>query len=58
MELSDSDVKTVLDAAPDAMVIMDGAGSIVFVNAQTETLFGYDRHELMGRPIEDLLPER
>ncbi|MEV0487897.1 PAS domain S-box protein [Streptomyces sp. NPDC050508] len=47
-----------LEAAPDAMVIVDGSGTIRLVNAQTETLFGYQRAELLGRPVEMLIPGR
>ncbi|HVJ44632.1 MAG TPA: PAS domain S-box protein [Dongiaceae bacterium] len=48
----------VVEAAPNAMVIIDRAGRIVLVNAQTERLFGYTRVELLGKSIEALVPER
>jgi PAS domain S-box-containing protein len=47
-----------LEAAPDAMVIVDHDGRIRLVNAQTEAMFGYRRQELAGRDIEALLPDR
>jgi diguanylate cyclase (GGDEF)-like protein/PAS domain S-box-containing protein len=47
-----------LEAAPDAMVIVDDAGTIVLVNAQTERLFGYPRDELLGERVELLVPDR
>ncbi|MFJ5228509.1 SpoIIE family protein phosphatase [Kitasatospora sp. NPDC088391] len=50
--------RTLLEAAPDAMVIVDAAGTITLVNAQTEALFGYPRRELLGRPVELLVPAR
>lgn len=47
-----------LDAAPDAMIILDGAGIIRFANRQASTLFGYDREEIIDRNVELLMPER
>ncbi|WP_435853165.1 PAS domain S-box protein [Streptomyces murinus] len=47
-----------LEAAPDAMVIVDDTGVIRLVNAQTEALFGFRREELLGRPVELLVPHR
>ncbi|MFE4823033.1 PAS domain-containing protein, partial [Streptomyces sp. NPDC056704] len=47
-----------LEAAPDAMVIVDDTGTIRLVNAQTEALFGYGREELLGRTVDLLVPDR
>jgi PAS domain S-box-containing protein len=47
-----------LESAPDAMVIVDESGRIVLVNSQTERVFGYRRDELLGQPVELLIPER
>jgi two-component system, LuxR family, sensor kinase FixL len=48
--------RSLLESAPDAMVVADGAGRIVLVNSQTEALFGYRRQELLGQPVEILIP--
>jgi PAS domain S-box-containing protein len=45
-----------LEAAPDAAVIVDSRGNIALVNSQTEKLFGYTRSELIGKPVEILFP--
>lgn len=48
--------RNLLEAAPDAMVIVNEKGEIVLVNQQTETIFGYRREELFGRDVEMLMP--
>jgi PAS domain S-box-containing protein len=55
---SDRKFRDLLESAPDAMVIVDGSGSVVLVNSQAVRLFGYPREELLGRPVEILVPER
>src|SRR6185312_16028039 len=50
--------RALLEAAPDAMVIVDPGGEIVLVNAQTEQLFGFTRDELLNKSVEILLPQR
>ncbi len=55
--LDDHRFAGLLEAAPDAMVCVDADGRIALVNAQTERLFGYDRDELVGQPVEMLVPD-
>lgn len=47
-----------MEAAPDAMVIVDAAGKIVLVNSQLEKLFGWNRIDVLGQPVEVLIPNR
>src|SRR2546421_8392629 len=56
-DLTDRRFLGLLEAAPDAMVCVEGDGRIALVNAQTERLFGYRREELIGQQVEILVPE-
>jgi PAS domain S-box-containing protein len=59
-ELGESEerFRGLLESAPDAMVIVDQGGTITLINAGTETVFGYSREELIGRPVEMLVPSQ
>lgn len=50
--------RRVVEAAPNAMVMINGAGRIEMVNAQAEQMFGYQRQEMLGQGVEILVPER
>ncbi len=52
---SESQFRELLEAAPDAMIVATPAGKIVLVNRQTETLFHYHRHELIGRNLDIII---
>jgi PAS domain S-box-containing protein len=58
MDFSGKLATTLLELAPDPTVIVDADGDIVFANAQIREAFGYGPEELIGKPIETLLPER
>jgi protein-histidine pros-kinase len=51
-------VQALLDLLPDAAVLVDDEGRIVYVNAEADALFGYAHSELIGQPVEALMPHR
>ena len=51
---SEDKYRGLLEAAPDAMVVVDEAGEIVLLNVQAEKQFGYPRDELIGRKVTDI----
>jgi len=58
VQKSERRLRQVVEAAPNAMVMINSRGVIDMVNAQTERFFGYQRDEMLGQPIEMLIPER
>jgi len=57
--LRDSEARAnqIIENAPDAMLVVDGAGRILRLNGRAVDMFGYARHELVGQPVEALVPE-
>ncbi|MCE9580128.1 MAG: PAS domain S-box protein, partial [Deltaproteobacteria bacterium] len=53
---SEARYRGLLEAAPDAMVIVSSAGDIVLLNVQAEKQFGYGRDELIGQPVTNIIP--
>jgi PAS domain S-box-containing protein len=56
--LDPKDQAFLVESAPDGIVVVDPSGAIVMVNSETERLFGYSRDEMLGQPIELLVPAR
>lgn len=50
-------VAGLLDAAPDGLLLVDASGRLLLVNSRIEEMFGYTRSDLLGQPVEVLLPE-
>jgi len=55
---SEKDFHTLFEAAPSGVLAVDAAGRIALLNAQAEKMFGYSRAELIGKPVEVLVPQR
>jgi PAS domain S-box-containing protein len=55
---ADIRLRTAVDSAPSGLLLTDATGSIILVNREIERLFGYSREELLGQPVEMLVPER
>jgi PAS domain S-box-containing protein len=56
--VDDAVIWSMIDAAPDGTLLCDRDGTILLANSQVEVLFGYDRVELLGASVDQLLPER
>lgn len=51
-------MRLAFEASPNGMLMVDSNGNIVFANSGVESMFGYRRHELIGQPVEILVPTR
>ena len=58
LRASEQRFRAVVEAVPSAILLVDGEGMIKLANAQAETVFGYQRAELVAKPVEMLIPER
>ena len=56
--LQNIDAVWLFESAPDAMVLVDRHGRIALLNTHAEKMFGYGRKQLVGEPVEKLMPER
>src|SRR2546428_1062176 len=57
-KLIEAKYRDLLESTPDAIVMLNVTGRVVLANSQAEKVFGYQRQELLGQPVEVLLPER
>lgn len=58
LQLSERRFRSLFEFSPDAIIVTGADGKITEVNSQVEKFFGYGREELVGRPVETLIPER
>jgi PAS domain S-box-containing protein len=54
----DDRFRQIFEAAPSALLVIDARGLVTLVNRRAERLFGYERAEILGQPVEMLVPER
>jgi len=57
-KLAEEKFRLAVEASPSGLVMIDANGAIILVNAETERMFGYDRHELIGGPVDILVPQK
>jgi PAS domain S-box-containing protein len=57
LRTSEEQFRAVVESVPNAILLVDGAGAVTLTNPQAQALFGYAREELIGRPIDLLIPE-
>lgn len=55
---SEERFRSLVESSPNSIILTDSDGYIRIINKQTEVLFGYQRHEIIGKTIETLLPDR
>ncbi|MFQ5944024.1 MAG: PAS domain S-box protein [Anaerolineales bacterium] len=58
LQASEARFRGLFEGSPDAILIADEEGRIRYINAQSERLFGYDQHEMLGKPVELVVPDR
>ena len=58
LEAKEEELRIVVESAPDAVLMTDEMGTIIFVNGRAESMFGYSRAELLGRKVEVLVPTK
>jgi PAS domain S-box-containing protein len=56
--LDESTVRALVEAAPDGILLVDETNRVAFANHQAHALFGYEHDDLLGRSVDELLPER
>jgi PAS domain S-box-containing protein len=58
LEAKEEELRVVVESAPDAVLMTDARGTIIFVNGRAESMFGYRREEILNKKVEVLVPEK